>query len=225
MIRVFTGYDAREAPGWHAFAQSLIDTSSQYVLMPPLSGAQGNGTNTFTYERFSVPEKCNWSGPAIFVDASDMCLLAPIEELADLFDPRFAVQVVKHDYRTKHQWKYVGTEMEAPNEDYPRKNWSSVILWNCGHPMNFSAREALRGREGQYLHRFGWLKNEEIGDLPIEWNWLADEYGENPEAKLLHWTAGIPGFQEYRDSPHAADWREKSAKCSPARWQYDESVL
>jgi hypothetical protein len=26
--------------------------------------------------------------------------------------------------------KYLGNK----NEDYPRKNWSSLILWNCGIP-------------------------------------------------------------------------------------------
>lgn len=210
MIRLFTGYDKRESEGWHAFTQSLIDTSTNYRLMPPLSGKQRDGTNTFTYARFEVPELCNWAGPAIFVDAADMVLLADISELAQSFDKTKAVQVVKHDYRTRHARKYVGTEMEANNQDYDRKNWSSVILWNCGHTAHWNARNkirnALEAGDGKFLHRFGWLEDKHIGELPIEWNWLPQEHGDNPNAKLIHYTAGIPGFKHYADDPMSNEW-------------------
>jgi hypothetical protein len=210
LIRVFTGYDSREADGWHACIQSLLETSTDYRLMPPISGNQGDGTNKFAIERFSVPELCNWSGPAIFLDASDMILKANIAELAELFDKNYAV--LKHDYRTKHTRKYVGTEMEAPNSDYERKNWSSVILWNCGHMAHFKAREkirsAIRRGDGKFLHRFGWLEDRLIGELPIAWNWLPQEDGENENAKLVHYTLGIPGFKHYRDGPMSKYWHQ-----------------
>lgn len=209
-MRVFTGYDKREAAGWHNFVQSLIDTSINYRLMPPLWGVQGDGTNAFTLSRFMVPELCNWSGPAIFVDAADMLLLADISELAALFDKSKAVQVVKHDYRTSSARKYIGTEMEAANQDYPRKNWSSVILWNCGHIAHFEARNeirsAIRRGDGKFLHRFGWIEDNLIGELPIEWGWMPQEYGENENAKLLHWTLGMPGFKHYANAPMANHW-------------------
>lgn len=213
MIKIFTGYDARESVGWHAFAQSLIETSKNYVLMPPLSGFQGDGTNAFAIARFTVPELCDWgSSPAIFVDGCDMLLRAPIQELAALYEMRYAVQVVKHNYKTKHPRKYIGTEMEAANADYERKNWSSVVIFNPSHMAHFKAREviceAIRVGNGKFLHRFGWLKDEEIGSLPLEWNWLADEYGASTTAKLLHWTAGQPGFYHYKDAPHSHEWRQ-----------------
>lgn len=214
MVRLFTGYDAREADGWHAFIQSLIDTSTNYRLMPPLSGEQKDGSNAFTYQRFTVPELCNWSGPAIFVDAADMLLRADISELADMFDKSKAVQVVKHDYRTRHARKYVGTEMEADNPDYDRKNWSSVILWNAGHLAHFKARKQIRAAiergDGKFLHRFGWLEDKLIGDLPVDWNWLCDEFGERETAKLLHWTAGYPGFKHYANAPMSAHWHDSA---------------
>lgn len=141
-----------------------------------------------------------------------MLLRAPLKELWGLFDPSKAVQVVKHDYRTKHPRKYIGTPMEAPNADYPCKNWSSLILWNNGHRAHYEAREKLRGFDGAYLHRFAWLQDHEIGELPMEWNWLADEYGANPQAKLLHWTAGIPGFEHYKNAPHADEWHSCRAR-------------
>lgn len=155
-----------------------------------------------------VPELCVWSGMAIFVDGCDMQMFGDIAELARLFDPKYAVQVVKHDYTPKSPRKYIGTELEAENLPYERKNWSSVIVWNCGHIAHFNARDKIREAvevgDGAYLHRFGWLKDSEIGELPDAWNWL-DEYGEG-QPKLMHWTNGIPGFTHYRSAPHAANW-------------------
>jgi hypothetical protein len=60
---------------------------------------------------------------------------------------------------------------------------------------------------GSDLHRFSFIEPRFIGDLPKEWNWLADEDGENPEAKLLHWTAGIPAWPNYQNAPMADEWR------------------
>jgi hypothetical protein len=125
--------------------------------------------------------------------------------MADMYS---AVQVVKHDYQTKHPRKYVGTSMEADNNDYPRKNWSSVMLLNCS---NFAWRDltpkSVATMSGSDLHQFAFIPNDRIGVLPKEWNWLADEMGENHEAKLLHWTAGIPAWKHYEQVPHADDWR------------------
>jgi hypothetical protein len=72
---------------------------------------------------------------------------------------------------------------------------------------NFGARELLRTNDGKRLHRFEWLDPKLVGELPVEWNWLADEYGYNANAKLLHWTAGVPGFYHYRNAPHADEWQ------------------
>ncbi len=81
---------------------------------------------------------------AVFVDGCDMQLFGDLAELAGLFDPRYAVQVVKHAYTPKSSRKYIGTELEADNRPYGRKNWSSVILWNCGHMAHFNARDKIR---------------------------------------------------------------------------------
>ena len=213
MIPIFTGWDQREMAGWSAFANSVVERSSGLVQLIPLCmDAQKDGSNAFTYSRFLVPEFMVWAGWAIFLDGVDMICMEDIYELWKLRDPRYAVQVVKHDYHTKHARKYVGTEMEAPNEDYPRKNWSSVILWNCTHKAHFDARAALREEGGAFLHRFSWLRDEEIGELPVEWNWLADEYGANTNAKIVHFTAGIPGIKHYARSPHAQAWFMHSAR-------------
>jgi hypothetical protein len=212
ILRIFAGWDEREAIGFHVFVQSLITRTKRALAITPLYGDQVNGTNRFTNVRFMVPELCSWSGMAIFVDACDMQMHGDISELAGLFNPRYAVQVVKHEYETKSPRKYIGTELEADNLSYPRKNWSSVVIWNCGHLAHFQARDQIRAAvergDGAYLHRFSWIPDDLIGELPKEFNWLADEYGPNPEAKLWHWTAGIPGFTHYSEAPHADEWKK-----------------
>jgi hypothetical protein len=212
VIQLFTGYDPREAIGWHVFAQSVIDRR-ELVSITALQGDQRDGTNAFTYERFLVPYYMGFQGWAIFADGCDMLLRSDLSELWARRDPYRAVQVVKHDYKTKHPRKYVGTEMEAHNGDYPRKNWSSLILWNCGHFHNRCLTpDYVKNNVGSFLHRFEWLEDDRIGELPTDWNWLADEYGANDAARINHWTAGIPGFETYKAAPMAEEWHAARRK-------------
>jgi hypothetical protein len=121
-------------------------------------------------------------------------------------DSSKAVMVVKHDYKTKMKTKYLGSK----NEDYPRKNWSSVILWNCEHKANqVLDPEYVQNSTGAHLHRFSWLPDHLIGELPKEWNWLPDEFGENENAKLLHWTLGTPCFFDFSDASMANEWHRE----------------
>lgn len=209
MIRLFSGFDAREEVGYHAFTSSVIHHASQPVSITPLHMPMfPQGTNAFTFSRFLVPYLCGFKGHAIFADGCDMVLRADIAELDALYDPAFAVQVVKSAYKTKHPLKYIGTDMMCPNRDYERKNWASLMLINCEHPewagMTPEAVEDLASVPLSLLQmRWG---IQAIGELPAEWNWLVDEFGPNPEANLLHWTAGIPGFKHYADAPMAWQW-------------------
>jgi len=206
MIRIFAGYDPREAIGYHVFCQSLIERTSEPVAITPLYGTQRDGTNAFTYQRFLVPYFTNFTGRAIFMDASDMLMLANIDNLNKLFDPTKAVQVVKHEYQTKHPRKYIGTPMESANRDYSRKNWSSLILWNCDHLRNrVLTPDFVDDHSGSELHRFGWLPDSLIGELPKEWNVLVGEQ-ENKNAKIAHYTLGIPEFDHYQNCDFSKQW-------------------
>ena len=139
-------------------------------------------------------------GWAIWADG-DMLCRADIKELWDLRECGFDVMVVKHDYRTKHPVKYLG----ARNEDYPNKNWSSMMLMNCGNAAwRRPSYKALFNGPAGLLHRFSFLEDERIGDLPKEWNWLVSEYSYNPKAKLVHYTIGIPPF--YPSCDYSAEW-------------------
>lgn len=213
MIPIFIGYDPREAVAYHVCANSLIRHASQPVALTPLAldnlrdytETHSDGSNQFIYSRFLVPHLMDYQGWAIFMDG-DMLLRADIAELWSRRDASKAVLCVQHDYRTKAHSKYLGSK----NADYPRKNWSSVVLWNCGHPANRQITPAfVEQASGAQLHRFTWLNDSQIGALPMVWNWLPDEFGPNPEAKLLHWTLGTPSFHEYATAPMAEEWHRE----------------
>ena len=213
IIPIFIGYDPREATVFHVCANSIIRTSTRPVSIIPVAlnlfkdynETHTDGSNHFIYTRFLVPYLMHWNGHAIFIDG-DMIVRSDITELWDLRNTHYDVQVIKHDYKTKMPVKYLG----AKNEDYPRKNWSSVILWNCNSfPNRILTPEYIMKATGKELHRFTWLEDNRIGELPKEWNWLPDEYGANPDAKLLHYTLGAPSFHEFANTPMADEWHKE----------------
>lgn len=211
MIRLFCGYEPREAIGFHVFVASVIERASEPVNIVPLTNmSMPKGTNAFTVSRFLVPWLMQFRGRAIFADASDMLMLGDVAELDALFDPAFAVQVVKHPtYRTRHKIKYRGTALETINTEYPRKNWASLMLVNCDHPAWAGMTpDALVQTPMIDLLQLRHIPDDQIGALPDGWNRLVDEGHPVEGAKLLHWTAGIPGFEAYRDAPGADDWRK-----------------
>lgn len=219
MLPIYVGFDPREAAVYHVFCQSVIEHAKTPVCFIPLHqqhldgfNGQQDGTNAFIFSRYLVPYLNGFSGAAIFVDG-DMHVNADINELLDLFDPDYAVQVVKHDYRTQHPRKYLGTPIVNDNIDYPRKNWSSVMMFNCAHESNkILLPEFVGDAGGAFLHRFCWLRDEEIGSLPFEWNHLVGEYPEG-EAKLYHHTLGSPGFEYYKDCESSMDWNKYLLNC------------
>ena len=226
MINLYAGFDEREEVGFHTFCSSVIHHATEPVSISPLhlkclsklyDGGHRDGTNAFIYSRFLIPYIQGFNGTAIFMDGADMILKGDIAELWALRNPFVAVQVVKHEYKTKHLRKYVGTQMEADNRDYPCKNWSSVMIINCAHyAWRNMTPEVVKTMSGADLHRFLFIPERYIGDLPKEWNWLADEYGDNPDAKVCHWTAGIPAWPHYHDAPHADDWAAAALKVTHA---------
>ncbi len=211
-INIVVGFDQRESVAYHTFSQSILEKSSLPVSFTPLAintlkdyqETHTDKSNDFVYSRFLTPYLHDFKGWAIFADG-DMICQADIKELWDLKDESKALLVVKHDYQTKANQKYLGNI----NENYPRKNWSSVILWNCAHPKHrLLTPEFIANQTGKYLHRFSWLDDADIGELPPEWNWLAIEYPENKNAKLIHYTLGTPCFKDYRDTDMADIWHE-----------------
>ena len=212
-IPVFVGYDPREAIAYHVCVNSIIRNASAPVAIIPVAlnlftdykETHGDNSNHFVYTRFLVPYLMDFKGRAIFIDG-DMVVRGDIIELYESLTASYDVAVVKHDYKTRMPVKYMG----SPNEDYPRKNWSSVIVWNCqSYPNRRLTPDFVQKQPGSFLHRFSWIDDDRIQALPPEWNWLPDELGENIDAKLLHYTLGTPCFHEFADTTQAAEWHNE----------------
>ena len=218
VLKIFVGYDPVESVAWHTMVHSILSRSSSPVSIVPLNLANLKGiyrrprdpkqSNEFSFSRFLVPYLCGYQGYAAFFDC-DMMLRTDVTQLfdeADL-DPMKAVHVVKHDYEPKDDIKYLNTVQYK----YPRKNWSSVVVWNCGHPANRKVTpDFVNTASPMELHRFTWLQDDEIGSLDVRWNWLVGEYADPPKnVHNVHWTVGGPYFDEFREADFAQEWFEE----------------
>lgn len=212
-IRVFIGFDPREAAAYHVCCQSIIEHASVPVAFYPLAqnllpiDAKRDGSNAFMLARFLVPTLCDYEGWAIYLDG-DMVIKEDIAELLAYRNtfPDKAIAVVPHKYKTKHERKYVGTPMESKNVDYPKKNQSSVVLWNCAHPKNRILDAGYVACSSPVvLHRFQWLGEDDIGALSADWNHLVGEQGPS-NAHIFHYTLGAPGFKHYADCSASWHW-------------------
>lgn len=163
-------------------------------------GSNAPCSTQFAFSRFLVPILAQ-EGWALFADC-DVVFLRDVAELFALARKEYAVMVVKHQPLPDE-----GRKMDdQPQQPYARKNWSSVMLWNCDHPANRRlSLHDVNTRPGRDLHRFYWLHDDEIGGLPAGWNWLVDVQPEPRDPCIAHFTLGIPTM---RDSDHAALWHE-----------------
>lgn len=226
VVRLFVGWDEREEVGSHVFASSVVHNSSLPVSITHLKkdavarmyGTEiKEGTNAFTWSRFLVPALCDFSGYALFVDGADMLALGDIAEIWNMASPLSAVSVVKHRYASQHPRKYIGTQMEAPNEPYDRKNWASVMLMYCGHMAWRRLTPAwLAKADPLSVLQLRFLEDHQIGELPLNCNVLVDEDQQCGQPIIAHWTAGVPGFPAYADAPYAQDWRNQLQKVNHA---------
>ncbi len=220
-VRVYIGYDHREDIAYKVCKHS-IETRSENVEVLPLNikklreedhysrPEDEKGSTEFTFTRFLVPHLMEYNGWAVFCDC-DIIWQVGIEDLMKHADPKYAVMVVKHNYTPTEQLKMDG-KIQYP---YPRKNWSSVILFNCSHPANKTlTKDIVNNETGAFLHRFYWLQDEHIGDLSVEYNWLVNWYKEPKDGKpkIIHYTEGGPWFPNYVHCEYGANWeRERLA--------------
>jgi len=225
-MKVFVGYDSREQIAYDVCEYSILKYNRNARVIPlkqdelreqklywrdndPLSSTE------FTFTRFLVPHLCDYKGWALFVDC-DFLFQINIEEIFALADDRYAAMVVKHDYNPPEGIKMDGQKQLA----YPRKNWSSMILWNCGHTNNQKLTTDLVNKEtGQFLHRFSWLKDDMIGELNCQYNWLVNHYHEPKDGKpkLIHYTEGGPWFENYQHCEYGYHWERMRAEYVQSR--------
>ena len=161
----------------------------------------------FAVSRFFVPYMAG-HGWAMFGDCDLLCR-TNIQALFDLCerDRSKAVYCVKHDHR-------VGAgaiKMDAQAQsNYSRKNWSSVMVFNCDHPANAALKDPggiINTLPGRDLHRFCWLDDDQIGELDLRWNWLEGVSEPAPDPYIVHFTRGIPSMRGYESVAFADEWR------------------
>lgn len=173
----------------------------------------------FTFTRFLVPRLMDYKGWAIFCDC-DFLWLGDVKDLIAQADDQYAVMVVKHDYRPQNTIKMDGKRQEY----YPRKNWSSMVLFNCGHPKNqWLTPYHINQASGQELHRFSWLDDRDIGSISPEWNWLVGWYHQPWDGvpRALHFTEGGPWFDNYRDCEYADVWLDYQSRLKSTYVNHD----
>lgn len=232
-LPIFIGYDGREDIAFRVCVASIERHSSQQVHIVPLKhkalraqglfdrpwsveeqtgqwidGRDGKPFSTeFSHTRFLVPALAETLGIrsrwALFCDC-DFLFRADVAELFALADPAKAVMCVKHRHDAPERSKMDGQRQTR----YRRKNWSSLILWQIGHPaLKHLTAEAVNTRAGSWLHGMDWLPSGDlIGSLPLTWNWLAGVSPPVKEPKAVHFTLGGPWFEQYANTPFAGEW-------------------
>ena len=223
-LRVFIGYDAREPEAYRVAEATLRARASKPVCVTPLNirrleeygllrratdlrgqrydlPSNAPASTEFAISRFLVPLLAQ-SGWALFCDC-DVVFLEDVAQLFALADPRYALMCAQHEKAELAASKMDGQLQTA----YPRKNWSSVMLFNCDHPANRRLSLVdVQERRGFDLHSFYWLADAEIGALPAEWNWLVGQQPKPKAPKLAHFTEGGPFLAGWQGAEHDDIW-------------------
>lgn len=166
----------------------------------------------FANSRFLVPYLSDMYDWALFADC-DILARGDLVELFKLADYRYAVMCVKHNHVPKETTKMDGQVQSR----YPKKNWSSVCLWNNRHPSNkkLTLRD-INSRPGRELHDFFWLREDEIGELPLQYNWLVNSSPKlSTEPQIVHFTSGIPHIKGYEDCDYSSEWLQELSTIIP----------
>jgi len=247
MNTVYIGYDPKEDTAYEVLKFTIERISGKNIRIVPLKRdilehigmytrkselihgqpydiIDGRPFSTeFSFSRFLVPALNMYQGKALFMD-SDMYLRADVNELFDLCDmDYYPVYCVHHKYEPEKTTKMDGKEQHP----YRRKNWSSLMMFNCEHQLNKQLTpEVVNTQTGRWLHGFGWLPDKEadIGRIPEEWNWLDGHSPEDMDAKNVHFTTGGPWFKDWKprgpiEGKYAVEW------CSDADWLKMKGII
>ena len=214
-LKIYVGYDSREDIAWQVCRHSILRHTSGDVEIYPLKQTTlrelglytrdaDKAATEFSITRFLTPYLGAHEGWSIFVDC-DFLISRDITEIFDLLDDSKALYCVHHDYTPANAVKMDGQAQTT----YPRKNWSSFMAFNGAHPNVKALTPAVVNSESPaFLHRFTWLEDDMIGELPLEWNFLEGEYPKPDQQPIcVHYTNGGPWFAEWQDVDYGAEWR------------------
>lgn len=221
-LSVFIGYDAREDIAWQVCAHSILSrTNPAQINIVKLEQQDLRNrklywrevdllaATDFSLTRFLTPYLAGFKGFAIFVDC-DFLFLTDIQSVLSEIDTTKAVSVVQHNYRPVETIKMDQRKQLL----YPRKNWSSFMVFNCEHPANQKLTpEAVNSAAPLYLHGLEWLQDDEIGSVDKGWNYLEGWYPNTyDQLKAVHYTRGGPWFEHMRHCDFANLWLDEKNK-------------
>lgn len=205
-VKLFIGHDKKQSSVCDACRLSVQDHSSIAIETIHLSSVQSNGlfwreqavgSTEFAFTRFLTPYLKGFYGYAIFCD-SDFIWNCDPAELLDVIDPTKAVSVVKHNIQ---QDQIKPFKMDGQKQSwYPRKNWSSLMVFNCDHA--FTKRltpQVVSESPAGYLHEFKWCDDQYIGSIPHTYNYLVGYYNDIQDPKAVHFTDGGPWHEGYEN--------------------------
>jgi hypothetical protein len=213
-MKVYVGYDSREDIAWQVCRHSLLRHAPGLDVFPLRQTTlreiglytrpiDAKASTEFSITRFLTPYLAASDGWSIFTDC-DFVFTTDIRSLAAELDPSKAIYVVKHDYTPSLAIKMDG----KAQHHYPRKNWSSFIVFNGSHPSVKALTPAVvNSAEPAYLHRFTWTGDDSIGELDLRWNFLVGEYPK-PKAvpAAIHYTNGGPWFENHANVDFGDLW-------------------
>lgn len=220
-LKIFVGWDSREDIAYQVCRASLLKHTSLELDIVPIKQKHMREKNLFwrdhdplsstefTFTRFLVPYLAGYKGWAVFMDC-DFMWRGDVSTVLDYCDYSNAVMVVKHNYNPPERVKMDG----AVQTQYPRKNWSSFMLINCGHEQvqkNLTL-ETVNTATGLYLHRLQWATNDCIGELPVAYNYLEGWHTKDdcPNPLAVHFTRGGPWFRDYMNVEYGDEWAKLS---------------
>ena len=210
--QTYIGYEEREHEAYRVCKHTIerfdsglattIKLRSQDI--PEYNRNWGEPQSTdFTFTRFWVPYLSKFKGYSIFVDC-DFLFLDDVQKLTEYINPDLAVSVVQHpSYKPHTEIKMDGV---AQHRSF-RKNWASLMVFNNEHPSNKALTPDYLNnhKPGIDFHHLKWLKDEEIGSIPLEWNCL-DGYYDLKYPKAIHYTDGGPWFEDYKETQYSTLW-------------------
>lgn len=222
-MNIWIGYDTREHKAFKVCAYSIHKYSPESIIKPIVQSnvrllglydrsIDENASTEFSLTRFLTPALSKFKGWSLYCDC-DFLFLDDVKKLFDLADPKYAAMVVKHDYKPKSNIKMDG-QIQFP---YPRKNWSSLILFNNEHPSHKFLD--VNGMTPSELHQFDWIADKDLGELPPWWNWKVgydNHLLRYHDPCALHYTDGGPWYEETRNCDYADLWIEQYEECLDA---------
>lgn len=214
--KIFVGYDSREDIAWQVARHSLLRHALDELDVIPLRQTvlrelglytrpyDPMSSTEFSLTRFLTPYLAHQHGWVLFCDC-DFLFTTDIGEVFRNLEPDKAIYCVQHDYTPALDIKMDGKQQTS----YPRKNWSSFMLFNCDHPdVQALTPAVVNTATPAFLHRFEWIKNEDhIGSLPLDWNFLEGEYPKpHTVPRVIHYTNGGPWFENWQEVDYGDLW-------------------